>query len=110
LITIHVTPLSGGYYAACVDDRILTKQTLTPLLTSARVLLAEGFDPASPIEMKRKGSDIVALRSTIGSAAKLTVRETARAGPMFVRHAPPALKVVAQDQVNRDPRPELAPA
>jgi hypothetical protein len=29
LITIEVTPLSGGYYAACLNDRILTKQTRT---------------------------------------------------------------------------------
>jgi hypothetical protein len=105
LITIEVTPLSGGYYAACLDDRVITKQTRTPLLTSARVLLSEGCDPATPIQMKHKGSDIVALKSTIGRAATLSVRETATAGPLFVRHAPPSLKGVAQDHRNVEARP-----
>jgi hypothetical protein len=81
LITIEITHTSGGYYAARLNDRILTKQTLTPLLTSARILLREGADPSTPIQMRHKGSDTIALRATIVTAARLSVRETPLSAP-----------------------------
>jgi hypothetical protein len=45
----------------------------TPLLTAARILLAEGMPPETPIEMRHEGSITISLRSTIGAAAKLEV-------------------------------------
>jgi hypothetical protein len=110
LITIEVTHLSGGYYAACLGNRVLTKQTRTPLFTSARILLGEGVDPSTIIQTKRMGSETIALRATIGTAARLSVRETATEGPMFVRYAPPSLKVVAQDRAIEATCPAMAEA
>jgi hypothetical protein len=98
LITIEITHTSGGYYAVCLNDRILTKQTLAPRLTAARILLKEGVDPSTLIQMKRKGDQTIAMRASIGIAAGLTVRETKTEGPMFVRYTPPSLKVVAQNR------------
>lgn len=45
----------------------------TPLLSSARLLVSKGVDPSLPITMRHEGSNVVALRSTIGAAARLDV-------------------------------------
>jgi hypothetical protein len=37
MITIEVTHRSGGYYVVRFEDRVLTKQTRTPLLTASRI-------------------------------------------------------------------------
>src|SRR5262245_18162331 len=48
-------------------------RSTTPLLTAARILLAEGLPPETAIEMRHQGSATTSLRSTIGAAAKLEV-------------------------------------
>jgi hypothetical protein len=47
----------------------------TPFFTSARVLIAAGVDPATPLTMRHHGSSTIALRCTVGEAAKWTVSE-----------------------------------
>jgi hypothetical protein len=49
-----------------------------------RALLETGVDPAEPIAMRHPGSAAIAMRSTVGEAAKWTVREDPRAA--FVRY------------------------
>jgi hypothetical protein len=44
-------------------------------LDAARVLTAEGAEPATVLQMRHDGSATVALRSTVGTAAGLTVLE-----------------------------------
>jgi hypothetical protein len=56
-----------------------------PRLDSARVLAAEGIDPATPIHTRHEGAMFDALRSTIGIAANLTVEESQKIGPRFAR-------------------------
>jgi hypothetical protein len=76
-----------GRFEARLNGRLICTSS-QPLLDGARVLLAEGLDPASPIAMRHEGASYDALRSTVGTAAKLTVRETETEGPRFVRWKP----------------------
>jgi hypothetical protein len=53
------------------------------------VLVGEGVDPASRIVMRHEGKDYDALTSTVGVAAKLTVKESTKDGkPRFVGWQP----------------------
>lgn len=61
-----------GRFDMYFDGRYLGRST-TPLLTAARILLAEGLPPETPIEMRHQCSTTISLRSTIGAAAKLEV-------------------------------------
>lgn len=58
-----------------------------PLFDGARALVAEGYPPDMPITTRWAGSPHIAMRSTIGEAAKLTVWETDN-GPVFARYRP----------------------
>jgi hypothetical protein len=60
-----------------VDGRVLVASTRQPLLDAARVLAAEGWDPATVIVLRHEGSATDSLRSTVGAAAKLAAVETA---------------------------------
>lgn len=97
MITIIVTPKPGGYFAASVDGEHITTST-TPLLTTARKLLATGVDPNETLQMKHRGSDTIALRSTVGYAAKRAVRENETQGPLLVRYVTPGVGGRAQSQ------------
>jgi hypothetical protein len=72
-----------GRFAAILEGRQLCVSR-EPLLAASRILLAEGMDPATPIIKRHAGSDFDAMRSTIGEAAKWTVRENETEGPYFV--------------------------
>jgi hypothetical protein len=61
-----------GRFDMYLDGRYLGRST-TPLLTAARILLAEGVPPETPLEMRHQGSTTISPRSTIGVAAKLEV-------------------------------------
>lgn len=93
-LTITVSPVGSGEFdvhrdrfAAHYDGRLLCTSR-TPFLSAARVLLAEGHDPAIKIAMRHAGSDTDCLTSTIGVAAQLTVNETANA-PRFAPYSKP---------------------
>ena len=96
LITIEVIQTSGGYAACYIDALLITKQTLTPLLTCARILLRQGMDPSTPIQTMRKDTGTICLQSTVGEAARLAVRETNTVGPKFVKYRAPAVEGVGQ--------------
>ncbi len=66
---------------------VLTVHSRTPFTDMARLLVAAGHDPGVVLEMRREGSDTIALRGRIGKAAGLTVQETDGA-PRFVRWWP----------------------
>ena len=73
-----------GRFIACLGERVLHSATRQPLLDCARILLGEGADPTARIEMRHAGAEYVALSSTIGAAAKLTVVERDQGnGPVF---------------------------
>ena len=78
---------SHGTFDAYLGERLLTTSH-QPFLEAARVLLAEGVDPATPLVMRHAGSQTDSLKGTVGAAAKLTVEETRTAGPYFRKWRP----------------------
>jgi hypothetical protein len=68
-------------FTASVDGEVLGVFR-TPMLSSARILLERGASPDDQLTMSHAGSATVAMRSTVGVAAKLTVKED-NSGPRF---------------------------
>lgn len=84
-----LTPKGQRYEVRLGAELFITSRT--PLLAAARELEKRGHSPDTILTMSRAGSDTVSLRSTLGTAAKLTVIENETAGPRFGRYrAPPA--------------------
>lgn len=81
-MVITLSPAGRGRFRASLGSRILCTSD-TPFLSAARVLMRDGVDPSTPLEMTREGSDTVDLRSTVGAAARLTVVENDHVGPVF---------------------------
>lgn len=88
-VTVTVAPIPSrpGYYTALVDGCLLCRSR-QPFLDGARRLLASGYPADTIIIMKRAGSVIEALHSTVGRAAALTVSEEAYRPPRFKRWRP----------------------
>ena len=86
-----------GLFDAYFDGRWLCRSH-APLLSAARVLLAEGIPPETPIMMRHQGSETISLRSTVGGAAALVVESSRWGRPVPARH---------ENQQAR-PRPDLA--
>jgi len=74
-----------GLFDAYLDGRWLCRSH-APLLSAARVLLAEGIPPENPIMMRHQGSETISLRSTVGGAAALDVESSKWGRPVFTRH------------------------
>src|SRR6516165_7350665 len=77
----------GKFSAHVLDGRKLLSSSRQPLLAAARVLLAQGIPPETPLAMQHKGSATIAMTSTVGEAAKLTVEEEP-GGPRFRKWRP----------------------
>ena len=69
-----------GTYHPMLGERKLTKATRQPFFDGARALLAMGMDPGLPLAGRHEWSAIVALRSTIGEAARWAISESDRGG------------------------------
>ncbi len=61
----------------------MVERSTTPFCDAARVLLAEGVDPVTRVVMRHAGSLADALRSTVGTAAGLTVADDTGGKPVF---------------------------
>ena len=82
-----------GKFVVTLDGRQLCISR-QPLLDAARVLINEGIDPTTPIATRHAGADFDAMTSTVGTAAKWTVKENEIQSPHFVRwEAFPASRV-----------------
>ena len=97
-IVIEETSQRRGKFSAHLPDGCkLLSSSRQPLLDAARVLLAEGIPPETPIAMQHKGSATIAMTSTVGAAAKLTVKEKPN-GPKFRKWEPfPAVRSARTD-------------
>ena len=73
-----------GKFVVTLDGRQLCISR-QPLLDAARVLINEGIDPTTPIATRHAGAGFDAITSTVGTAAKWTVREDSTGSPTFVR-------------------------
>jgi len=69
-------------FHAIVDGATIAGTTRTPFCDAARALLKLGYPADARLLMQHAGSSTTALRSTIGAAARLTVKETGN-GPRF---------------------------
>jgi hypothetical protein len=91
MIEVVVYPVEGSAGNWSLDFRgtKVVKSSKTPLLTFARLLLND-FPEAEGMElgMRHRGTDLIALQTTVGHAAKLTVVETAHGRPCFVKWRP----------------------
>ena len=76
-----------GRFVATLDGRQLCISR-QPLLDAARVLLADGIDPETPIATRHAGSDFDAMTSTVGTAARWTVEEGNTVSPTLRRWRP----------------------
>jgi hypothetical protein len=83
------------------ERRLLISRS--PFLDSARLLLAEGFEPATWLVMRHHGSSIDALRTTVAAAAKRTVKDTGF-GPKFGVWAPFPKEPIAASSAPIDER------
>jgi|SRR6516162_7613839 len=111
-VTVTVAPITSrpGYYTARADGRLLCRSR-QPLLDGARELLAAGYPTETTLVMKHAGSGVEALRTTIGSAARLTVETDEQGRPIFRQWRGPRTRGPAPpaDYLrNSDPR-DLAP-
>jgi len=87
LIVIEETSQRRGKFSAhLLDGRKLLSSSRQPLLDAARDL-AQGILPETPLAMQHKGSATIAMTSTVGEAAKLTVEEEP-GGPRFRKWRP----------------------
>jgi hypothetical protein len=107
----YYSPQTGrrvhGQFEARLDGKLICISR-QPLLDSARVLTAEGVDPATTIRMRHDGATHDAMRATVGPAAKLTVEENERVGPRFARWKPFPRSAAARPCVFR-PRARQTP-
>jgi len=101
-MNLTIRPLGRGRFAAFLGQRLLCK-CKTPLLTAARILQAEGLPDESPISMTHERSSVVAMRSTVGKTAGLTVEETDTRGPRFKTYRPMSPQMPRQ-QVRQEVR------
>ena len=113
-IIVTFAPITSrpGYYTARVGGRLLCRSR-QPFLDGARRLLASGYPADTVIAMKRVGSVIEALHSTVGRAAALTVSEEENRPPRFKRWKPrymgegsPPVAYLRNSEP-RDPTPNL---
>ena len=86
VITIY--PLGRGRFEARHGGRIILVSSRQPLLDAARIFLAVGVPPDTRIAMRHAGADHDALSSTVGKAARLTVKETPTEGPALATWQP----------------------
>lgn len=87
-ITIRPVPLRNGKYDVVLvsSGETILRSCRDPFLDGARKLLADGLASLDDrIQMQREGEP-VAVSGTVGKAAKLTVRENANVGPVYVRY------------------------
>jgi hypothetical protein len=84
---ITISPAGRGRYHARLGHRHLCTSR-TPFTDAARVLVNEGITPSTPLQMSREGRDAVDLSATVGAAARLTVLENERRGPVYIAHRP----------------------
>jgi hypothetical protein len=96
IIHIAISPVSGypDHFEARLDGELLVASTRQPLLDGARQLLERGYAASAIVVMKDAKSGMERLRSVVGVAAALTVKEKDRgSGPRFARwqpYAPPS--------------------
>ncbi|MFC6788266.1 hypothetical protein ACFQE0_00635 [Methylobacterium komagatae] len=85
-MNLTISPSGRGKHHARLGDRLITT-SYTPLFSAARILLQEGVSGEETLTMTHEGSEAICMRTTVGTAARLTVQDDAR-GFGFRRYRP----------------------
>jgi hypothetical protein len=83
-------PLRGEHWRATWLGAELA-HSRTPLLSAARELQRRGVRDTAEIGMRHAGSTVIAMRTTVGAAARLTVIENDRGGPWLGAYSVPGM-------------------
>lgn len=86
-----------------VNMNDLSKTSRTPVLTYCRQLIKKGEDYKTRLEVYRIREEPDVIVKCIGDAAKITVREDRRLGPVFVKY-----REVDIDSLDEDQTPHVA--
>jgi len=99
IVTVRPTAGRPGHYDASISpgNGPPMRPSRYPLLDACRALIAAGADPRGEIELWHAGATHYSLRTTIGAAARLMVRETG-GRPIFVEHQPFGLRPVLRSR------------
>lgn len=107
--TIVVRPVGRGKFEAYHGSDLLCVST-EPLCEASRVLLSRGLaNTRDTIEMYHESCATASLRSKVGKAARLTVKEDGRDGVRFSRVNGP-LKPVRSTGDARNESPRYTPS
>jgi hypothetical protein len=83
ILAIKPAPKPGRLLGYLADELIVTSRQ--PFLDGARALLARGYDPTTPYNMRRANSDALSFgTTTIGHAAGLSVNDSRTRFQKFV--------------------------
>jgi hypothetical protein len=85
---LTIVPVGHGSFSASLGDDVVLERTSEPLLDGARALLKRGAHPGAVVTTRHAGSPHIAMRSTVGEAARWTVQESATVGPSFRKWKP----------------------
>lgn len=80
-MNIVVSECTPPFFVATLNGEPLCRSK-TPLLTSARILIKAGVNPAEELVMVREDG-IASMRTTVGDAAKLRVTTNSMGTPIF---------------------------
>src|SRR5712692_2814418 len=83
-LDVSLSSGSAGTFDIRLGDRLICTGE-TPLLSAARVLLGEGVDPNTVLEMRWPRSTAFALRGSVCRVARLTVRHGRFDSPVFTQ-------------------------
>src|SRR4051794_31685342 len=85
-----VTEVQPARFAARLNGELLVSSR-TPLFSAARELVRRGVRENAILAMRHEGQDYVAMTTTVGAAARLTVIENGRRGPWFGPYSVPGM-------------------
>jgi hypothetical protein len=97
----------GPLYDGKIYGRVVITRSTQPLCDACRVLIAEGMAPDTRIIMRHEGSNIDCLISTVGAAAKITIKEGEhRPMPVRWQERPNSISGSAPVRFSDDPLPQ----
>jgi hypothetical protein len=82
-LSLVIEPRGNGTFAARLAGGGAEMVSRTPFLTAARKLIELGYSPKVVLIMRRAGAEVDSLRSSIGTAAALTVEDGPDGRPRF---------------------------
>lgn len=87
VLTVKECERRDGTFNGWVDGKLVVERARIPFLNAARVLVAQGANPADILVMRHVVTGTDSLRAKVGVAAKLTVAE-AKDGKSLPRFVP----------------------